>query len=562
MEESAESILKSYQEVLLLTARAGGFAALIGSDKPLSDRDAMLEAERAYGAKGSQHGRLLSELLVDSFAWDFFAQRDKRGNYTSSIRGLCECEPLLKIMRDSGELAEREGLLSERDNGFVAVWQNPSLTNDQRQRETQAAYDTYFAGVRRISEQYRARYDERRNVVHGDVTPLIGPKIRSHPILQPPLMALMYNACHAPRDGNFQPFVAGGQAGLEFRQNQNSLQVFHPEAAPIDAHSHDADQDAFQAWLSVGTNTALDKLDSMAWDLAALSVSAFYARTTGGNPDASFALLIDDYFDWRGVDPRKRTPELRKQIDERIQLLCSDQVQLYSETTLRIADPETGKRKKTPVVTEGSFLVKKSRFFLGNRSPRDVHQRDVPDGYLLGLGTWAEKFVEERAMLGIFFKRLAEYDLGRQQWERRIGWYLVFQLNNQASKMKFQDTVVDGKARTIVTTQHSLRMKTVLENSHVAWQDMAKTNPGKVIGQWCEALETLKKDGLLSDFYCLDGAVDGADLPTRGRLTGMLERRYQFIPGKGLLKHLRSKKNRSEQHRERLLKRPREQAEE
>lgn len=144
-------------------------------------------------------------------------------------------------------------------------------------------------------------------------------------------------------------------------------------------------------------------------------------------------------------------------------------------------------------------------------------------------------------MRGIFVRRLAEYDLGRQQWERRIGWYLVFQFNNQASKMTFEERETDGKTRTLVTPQHGLKMKTVLAGSRVAWEDMARTNPGKVRTQWQAALETLRKDGILGPTVCLDGALDGSDLPTRGRLSAMLERRFLFTPGPHLLEHLSAK---------------------
>ena len=81
----------------------------------------MLEIERSYGVKATHYGRLLSDLVMDSFAWELFAKRDKQGNYTSQIRGLCECEALLRVMRDTGELADRERLLRERDTGFVAT---------------------------------------------------------------------------------------------------------------------------------------------------------------------------------------------------------------------------------------------------------------------------------------------------------------------------------------------------------------------------------------------------------------------------------------------------------
>ena len=119
-------------------------------------------------------------------------------------------------------------------------------------------------------------------------------------------------------------------------------------------------------------------------------------------------------------------------------------------------------------------------------------------------------------MLGIHLKRLAEYDLQRQGWERRIGWYLVFQMNNQASKMTFQDVTKDGKTRTLVTPQHPAQMRTVLNGSHVPWEETARTNPGKVIKQWGDALETLRKDGIIGPCPCLDGAADGSDLPARG----------------------------------------------
>ena len=149
-------------------------------------------------------------------------------------------------------------------------------------------------------------------------------------------------------------------------------------------------------------------------------------------------------------------------------------------------------------------------------------------------------------MLGIYPRRLAEYDLQRRQWERRIGWYLVFQMNNQGSKMTFREIVKDGKSRTAVTPQHPLRMKTVLAGSHVPWEETARTNPGKVIKQWVDALETLRKDGIIGPCPCLDGSADGSDLPVRGRLAAMLERRYQFVPGKELLPHVRAKRSAAE----------------
>ncbi len=247
------------------------------------------------------------------------------------------------------------------------------------------------------------------------------------------------------------------------------------------------------------------------------------------------------------MDPRKRSRELKEQIVARIEMLCSEGMQIRSETELWRTEPATGRRRKTAVMAEGPFLVKRSRLFRRAAAPDEMDAETT--GYLLTLGEWARPFVQERAMLGIHLKRLAEYDLQRQQWERRIGWYLVFQMNNQASRMTFQEMTKDGKTRTVVTPQHPLKMRTVLHNSHVPWEETARTNPGKVIQQWRDALETLRKDGILGPAPCLDGAADGSDLPSRGRLSAMLERRYQFVPGPDLLPHLRAKQGAKERKR-------------
>ena len=60
----------------------------------------------------------------------------------------------------------------------------------------------------------------------------------------------------------------------------------------------------------------------MTWDLAALAVSAFYARTGGGNAEANFPLLVEDYFEWRGTDPRKRSRALRETLAARLEFLA------------------------------------------------------------------------------------------------------------------------------------------------------------------------------------------------------------------------------------------------
>lgn len=505
---TAEALLQKLQAVLGDTT---------GADP---SRAALRATEREHGAQATRWGRLLNDLLAGSHAWDLWEGPQARGAQQPGARlprlhELCVSEPVLRLMRESGELTERERLLRERDAALAAAWARGGVTDEERWLDAEAVQDVYFNAVQRVTDLYRAHYETLRRAASGTPAPLAAPRVRSRLLLQPPLMSLLFGACHRDLEAS-EP--------TECRQGGNAL-VWDGDGFPAD----------------------IAPLDSMTWDVAALAVSAFYVRTGGSDFEAGFPFLLDDYFDWRGTDPRKRSRALRAQIAARLELLCSDRMQTRSETELWLTDPATGRRRKTRVMTEGPFLVKRSRFFRPSPAPEEADPETT--GYLLSLGEWARPFVEERAMLGIHLKRLAEYDLQRQGWERRIGWYLVFQMNNQASKMTFQEVVKDGKTRTLVTPQHPLKMRTVLSGSHIAWEETARTNPGKVIKQWNDALETLRRDGILGPYPCLDGAADGSDLPARGRLAAMLERRFQFVPGRDLLPHLRAKRGAAERKR-------------
>jgi len=501
---TAEALLKKLQSVLLGAAE---------DDTGTGARAALRETERAHGAQATRWGRLLNDIVVGSHAWDLLEGPPARGGRLPRLHELSVSEPLLQLMRESGELAERERLLRERDLALAVSWSRAGAMDEERWLEAEAIRDDYFARVQQTTEGYRAHYEALRRAASGLPAPLAAPRVRSRLLLQPPVMALLFRACHQERE-------LESREATECRQGGNVLTWAEGDGAALDA---------------------------MAWDVAALAVSAFYVRTGGGNFDASFPFLLDDYFGWRGTDPRKRSREIRQQIAARLELLCSDRLPLRSETELWLTDPATGRRRKSVVTAEGPLLVKRSRFFRPQAASGDADPETT--GYLLSLGEWARPFVQERAMLGVSLKRLAEYDLQRQGWERRIGWYLVFQMNNQGSRMTFQDVVKDGKTRTLVTPQHPLKMKTVLDGSHVAWEETARTNPGNVIKQWNDALETLRKDGILGPCPCLDGAADGSDLPARGRLAALLERRFQFVPGRDLLPHLRAKRGAAERQR-------------
>ena len=63
-----------------------------------------------------------------------------------------------------------------------------------------------------------------------------------------------------------------------------------------------------------------------------------------------------------------------------------------------------------------------------------------------------------------------------------------------------------------------------------------------MIRQWTDALETLRRDGLLLAYARADGPADGSDLPARGRLAALLDEVYQLVPGPELIPHLTAKR--------------------
>src|SRR6185437_16725797 len=96
-----------------------------------------------------------------------------------------------------------------------------------------------------------------------------------------------------------------------------------------------------------------------------------------------------------------------------------------------LADPQSGRRRKTAIVTDGSsFLTRRTGLYRLTAWLSEVEHQPLY-GYMVSLGRWAHRFIQERAMIGIFPKQLAEYDLRREQWERRIGWYVTLQMHNQ-----------------------------------------------------------------------------------------------------------------------------------
>ena len=506
----AEELLARMRQLLLDRSSAFAPPNAPGTSPPApSSHRALRSLEDTYGPAATQPGRRLNDLLHGSAAWDLFERPVRGRGRLPRAPDLTRCDPLLQVMRESGELAERERMLGERDRALLTIQSNPTTTYGERSAAARHVYDRYFAAVVELTNDYRPGYQELRRAV-GTIPPLIAPRVRSRPMLQPPLMTRLFQTCHTTGDD--------------------------PPALP----EMPQDENRPSLRLTVGP-TAAGLLDDRAWDIAAIAVCAFFVRTSGSDPAARFPLLVDDYFDWRGVDPRKRTADARREIDARIRLLCSaDDLRIDMTTELWLPDQDTGRRRKTLIQTGGSFLARHSGLY--RPTPWRSEVEDEPlYGHYIALADWARPFLEARAMIGVFPKRLAEYDLRRQQWERRIGWYLTFQMQNQRAKMSSGESDKKDATPARVVLPHSLKMRTILQNSRAPWEEMARTNPGKVIRQWVDTLETLRRDGLLASYACLDGAVDGSDLPLRNRLNTMLEHRYVVAPGADLARPARPK---------------------
>ena len=313
-EGTAEALLQKLQAIL-------GDAA--GNDP---SRAVLRATEREHGTQATRYGRLLSDLVSGSHAWDLWEGPQGRGERLPRLHELCVSEPLLRLMRESGELAERERLLRERDAALAAVWGRGGATDEERWLAAEAVQDEYFAAVQQKTDSYHTHYETLRRAASDAPIPLAAPRVRSRLLLQPPLMALLFRACHQEEES---------REATECRQGGSAL-AWDGSAMPLDA---------------------------MTWDVAALAVSAFYVRTDGSNFEASFPVLVEDYFAWRGTDPRKRSREGREQVAARLEFLCSDRMQIRSETDLWLTDAGTRRRRKTRVVANGPFLVKRSRFF-------------------------------------------------------------------------------------------------------------------------------------------------------------------------------------------------------
>lgn len=347
--------------------------------------------------------------------------------------------------------------------------------------------------------------------------------------LSPPVMPMLRNICLGDKR-EFVPFLDRQRGGVRYTSDQNRFDLLHPEETPINLRNARANGQQLDVWAKAGTLVDLVRLDSMMWEIITIAAVGFNLRTKHRSVDERFLLLNRDYFDWRGINPQSVTPGLRQDVDDRLQVLF--RAQIHTETALYVTDPATRRKTKMNVVASGPFLVEIERYDRAGRQGRGP-----PYGYLVTLGEWARKMVEEKAMLGVYPRQLATYHGQRQQWAQRIGGYLVFQWQNQGSKMRFYEE--DGIPKAI--PQQPLKLRTVLDRANLDWESLRAHDPGRVIENFINSLERLKQDGILAHYECLNGPADGKGLPRKGKLDRMLGYRFMFYPGPELVRHLRPK---------------------
>ena len=112
-------------------------------------RAALRAVEREHGGQATRYGRLLNDLVAGSHAWDLWEGPPRRETGMPRLHALSVSEPVLRLMRESGELAERERLLRERDS---PPWPPPGgaseATDEARWLAAETVQDEYFAAVR------------------------------------------------------------------------------------------------------------------------------------------------------------------------------------------------------------------------------------------------------------------------------------------------------------------------------------------------------------------------------------------------------------------------------
>ena len=126
----------------------------------------LTRAEDRYGATAVAEGRALRDLLHGSAAWELFERPLPGGSKSRLPRapGLTRSEAVLDVMRDSGELAERERLLAHRD-ALLREYGAAPIPEPERSYLLRETYDAYFTDVTNLADRYSPLYLEMRRAV-------------------------------------------------------------------------------------------------------------------------------------------------------------------------------------------------------------------------------------------------------------------------------------------------------------------------------------------------------------------------------------------------------------
>jgi len=369
---------------------------------------------------------------------------------------------------------------------------------------------------------------------------LVIPTPSSKPMSVARSVQLLFQLCGTRKDRNlFTLSIGEGRIGLRYsaKGDTDNGVLLLPPREPDTKLLHQGARDRLEEWLWDQIEPDLQIIDDTLWDVATTALILFYERTDGERVEARFNFWIEDYFEWLEVAASHRLFDRRHQVFRRLDLLASKRLQIINTCTLLAPNATTGRKSLQESRKNGPFLSHVADLCLRSDRGRGGKMKMHPDGLTVSLGDWAKEIVSRSAFVGRAVRQLSKYNAYDELWERRIGWYVVLQLHNQAIKSQWESKGGDLK---MVRAQHPLVLETILRGACLDWEAVAKKRAGRVLERVSDAVKRLEADGIVS-LRALDGPIDGSDLTGYGVLAKVLKRRFEPLPGPLLEGHLAKK---------------------
>lgn len=224
----------------------------------------------------------------------------------------------------------------------------------------------------------------------------------------------------------------------------------------------------------------LEGLDDLAVDVYIAAITHWLHNAKG--PAEPVWIHVDQILKYRGIQPKMKDgysagyrPEERRAVVDRFERL--DRIFIYLR---RFIVYSRGRGKAPREITMESKIL-------------GISDRLVENGEVVAFkvcpGEYGRYLCDGQT--GLMFRRILEYDFYRQDWEKRIGLYLVFQWAIRKAHG---------------TLQQPFRISTILENIR---KELNVRYPRKTLVRFEQALNTLKADGIIRGWrYDAKGGPD------------------------------------------------------